>query len=100
MIFAFRSRYWSPLVPPHPERSDWTSSKRPSPPLLKKDRSDVARVFELVVMIVGVAAAGADVAEESAYGNFRTEIVPRLLLFDGRSFGLDAGSSEKRIGTS
>ena len=88
-IFAFRSRYWRPLVPPQPERSDWTSSKRPSPPLLKKVDPIVARVFELVVMIVGVAAARADVAEESADRNFRAEIVARLLLVDGRSFGLD-----------
>ena len=35
-MWTLRAKYWTPLVPPQPSRSVWTSSARPSPPLVKK----------------------------------------------------------------
>ena len=51
------SRYWTPLVPPQPPRSDWTTSARTSPPLMKKREPISPVVLDLVMVIFGDAAA-------------------------------------------
>src|SRR5258705_3079102 len=57
--------------------------------LAEEARADRAVGFELVVMIVGIAAAGVDLAEEPAERDFGAGIVASLFKINGRRFGLD-----------
>ena len=88
---TLRLRYWTPLVPPQPERSAWTSSARPSPPLAEEARADLAGVLDLVVAIFGDAAAQPDLAEEAAQRDFGAGVAAGLPDVDGRRLGLDVG---------
>ena len=55
----------------------------------EEGRGDLARVLDLVVMVVRIAAAGADLAEEAAERDFGARVVAGLLDVDRRRFGFD-----------
>jgi hypothetical protein len=58
--------------------------------LAEEARSDCARVLDFVVVVVGIAAARAQLAEEAGNRDFRASVIARLLQVDRRRFSFDS----------